>query len=255
MMGRDHALLGAVVFLAAAPTVAVAAHYDLPIGELAVGSIVTAGFALFPDIDEPHSLVSRKLGFVSRAVAEVTNKLAGGHRQATHSALFALFVTIGCWFAVRQNEWVAFGIVAATVLLTAKIILPMGMGRSTLVVMALALGGSYWAMRATGVGMWLPLCAGIGCMLHLVGDMLTIEGVPLFWPLKIRLKAPILGHTQSTREAILGFCLSVILLFLVYISILQTLIAHSGNFNFSVGGHNFNVPNINTPNITIPGAG
>ena len=26
-------------------------------------------------------------------------------------------------------------------------------------------------------------------------------------------------------------------------------------FNFSVGGHNFNVPNINTPNITIPGAG
>ena len=253
MLGRDHALLGAVVFLAAAPAAAAAANYSLPIGELGVGAIVTAGFALFPDIDEPNSLVSRKLGPLSRIVSEFTNKVAGGHRQATHSAFFAALVTVGCWFAVRQNQWVAFGIVAATVLLTAKIILPLNMGRSTIVVMALAIGASYWAMRADGVGMWLPLCAGIGCLLHLAGDMLTIEGVPLFWPLKIRLKFPILGHTQSVRESILAAILSVALIFLAWSAIVQPLVKHHGDFNYSVSG-GFTVPNIQVPTITIPGS-
>ena len=67
---------------------------------LGVGGVVAAAFALLHDIDEPGSTVSRKLGPISRAVSKVTNRLAGGHRQATHSILFAVAV----FFPTRLAE-------------------------------------------------------------------------------------------------------------------------------------------------------
>ena len=47
-------------------------------------------------------------------------------------------------------------------------------------------------------------------MWHLVGDALTVEGVPLLWlPLvpvtrRIRIAVPFVGHTGSARESLLG---------------------------------------------------
>ena len=54
MLGRDHALVGAVGFLALAPVL----HHslpDLPTAPipLGIGGVVSAAFALLPDLDEP----------------------------------------------------------------------------------------------------------------------------------------------------------------------------------------------------------
>ena len=89
MLGRDHALLGAVLGVGLAEPVARLAHAHLPPGQVAAAGAICAGSALLPDIDEPGSTVSRRLGPVSEEVAALTNKLAGGHRQATHSLWFA----------------------------------------------------------------------------------------------------------------------------------------------------------------------
>lgn len=49
---------------------------------------------------------------------------------------------------------------------------------------------------------WLPFAAGVGILGHVAGDILTSEGVPIFYPLfpKLVVKLPILGSTDSARE-------------------------------------------------------
>jgi membrane-bound metal-dependent hydrolase YbcI (DUF457 family) len=102
-----------------------------------------------------------------------------------------------------------------------------------------AVGILLWAPTQFG---WLPLCIGLGFAVHLIGDALTIEGVPLLWPLNPRppkpftevpvlrdvwkhngyLALPVLGHAGSRREwtlmvllagyAVWGVCASAVLL-------------------------------------------
>ncbi|MHB1599737.1 MAG: metal-dependent hydrolase [Acidimicrobiales bacterium] len=75
MLGRDHALTGACAFMALSPVLHTAIHAlpstPVPIG---VGAVASGAFALLPDIDEPGSAVSRKLGPLSRAVSKVTDR-------------------------------------------------------------------------------------------------------------------------------------------------------------------------------------
>jgi membrane-bound metal-dependent hydrolase YbcI (DUF457 family) len=247
MLGRDHALLGAVTFLAAAPSVAVATHQSMPPAELVVGAMVCAGFALLPDIDEPHSTVSRKLGPISMVVSAITNKVAGGHRHATHSLLFVGLVGFGAWYAVKHSPWAAAIIVACAMLLAARMVFPLDLGKSFLIVVALSGGAAYWAMRSHDVGYWLPAAAAAGVLLHLIGDMLTVEGVPLFWPLPPRLAVPVVGHTSSIRETILGSLLSLALLFLLLVSVLLPFVRQAPSLS-----SNLHLPSVNTSNLHAP---
>ena len=75
---------------------------------------------------------------------------------------------------------------------------------------------------------WLPVAAGIGVGLHLVGDMLTVKGVPLLWPARLRLAAPLLGHTDTAREQLVGACLSLALVALAWVEILRPLLNTKG---------------------------
>ncbi len=198
------------------------------------------GLAL-PDIDEPGSTVSRKLGLLSEAVAAVTKKLAGGHRQATHCL-------------VRRRDG-GTGVVAGTLRPAAPISVyaSLALTLTTLVPVSVARKGSRvaligpvaagWAVWRAQTGSWLadpttvanphtwawlPVAAGIGVTLHLVGDMLTVKGVPLLWPLRLRSAAPLLGHTDSTREQLVGACLSVTLAALAWTEILHPLLNAKG---------------------------
>jgi membrane-bound metal-dependent hydrolase YbcI (DUF457 family) len=69
---------------------------------------------------------------------------------------------------------------------------------------------------------WMPFCVALGCVVHILGDLITTNGVPLFWPLKPRsprwmrdgkgieldhlwrrggnIALPILGNAGSARE-------------------------------------------------------
>lgn len=224
MLGRDHALLGALAYVALAPIVDHAEHVPVVPVQVGIGSLVFAGFALLPDIDEPGSTVSRKLGFVSRLVSEFTNKLAGGHRQATHSLLFCALVYFGAHYALR-SEWAVGTIVCCALLLSIRLVLPFGLGRSWWVMLAITVGATVWVVHDHDVGSWLPIACAAGTFAHLVGDGLTVEGVPLFWvpfvrPLqKIRLALPILGHTDSIREQLMATAMAALILFFGYVNI------------------------------------
>ena len=232
MLGRDHALLGGLGFLVVAPVILHSPAWP----ELGVGCVTSAAFALLPDIDEPGSTVSRKLGPISRAGSNFTNMVAGGHRQATHSFLFAALVGVATWFALFSPMAMAI-IVAASFLLVFRMLLPGVLRHVPLVGIAgLVLAGTsaYWAyhLEAPAAGaiapssQWLLLATAGGCLWHLVGDSLTVEGVPILWfPLvtalkRFRVAVPIVGHTGSERESLLGGIMGVALVWFSFKSVL-----------------------------------
>lgn len=219
MLGRDHALLGAIGFIALAPVLHDTIHAlpSAPVS-LGVGTVVSGAFALLPDIDEPNSTVSRKLGPISRAVSKVTNAAAGGHRQATHSLLFAAAVFFLAQLAGSHPLAEAI-VVGCAFLLVFRMLVPKDL-RYAGVVTPLMLGltglSSWWIFH-DGPAPWLPWAAAGGVLWHLVGDTVTVEGVPWLWvpfvrPLqKLRLALPLVGHTGSTRESVVGslLCLGI----------------------------------------------
>ena len=220
MLGRDHALVGAVGFLALAPVLHGELH-QLPVTPipLGIGGVVSSAFALLPDLDEPGSTVSRKFGPLSRAVAKVTNTVAGGHRQATHSILFAVAVFLLADLA-RSHPLAEAIIVGCAFLLVFRMLLPKALryaGLATPLMLALT-GGAAWSVFHAGVAPWLAWAAAGGVIWHLVGDSLTVEGVPWLWvpfvrPLqRLRLALPLVGHTGSARETAIGslLCLGVL---------------------------------------------
>jgi LexA-binding, inner membrane-associated putative hydrolase len=69
VQGRDHALTGAVAFAAAAPLLHLTAL------SVAAGTVLTAGAALLPDIDEPGSTISRQGGFLTMSLAWIVSPL------------------------------------------------------------------------------------------------------------------------------------------------------------------------------------
>ena len=242
MLGRDHALLGAVAGVGLAEPVARLAHTHLPPGQVAAAGALCAGFALLPDIDEPGSTVSRKLGLFSEAVAGVTKKLAGGHRKATHSLWFAGGTAALIWW-LGQFALAAPILVYACLALTLTMLVPARLvrrGSAAALIGPVAAGWAVWRAQTgswttdpTRVAdphtwTWLPVAAGIGVGLHLVGDMLTVEGVPLLWPARLRLAAPVLGHTDTAREQLVGACLSLALVALAWVQVVHPLLNAKG---------------------------
>lgn len=238
MLGRDHALLGAVAGVGLAGPFARLAHTHLPPGQVAAAGAVCAGFALLPDIDEPGSTVSRRLGLLSQAVAAFTKRLAGGHRQATHSLCFAGGVAVLVWW-LERFALAAPILVYACLALVITMVVPARLARRGSAVALVGPVAAGWAVWRAQTGSWvtdptavfdprtwawLPVAAGAGVALHLVGDMLTAQGVPLLWPLQLRPAAPLLGHTDSVREQLVGACLSLALVALAWVQIFRPLL-------------------------------
>lgn len=175
--------------------------------ELAAFTLATAGYSLLPDFDHPQATLSRTLGPVTKAVATGVHAVSGGHRKGTHTVWFAT-ITVGLATILSSS----FGRDATLPLLFVGYFLALmilriaprhGSGLGELVYAAEAAGltaatyhwvvGSWW---------WLPWAVGMGVISHIVGDILTTEGVPVLYPLAKRLvvKVPVLGHTDSRRE-------------------------------------------------------
>ena len=236
-------------FLLLAPVVL----HDPTWQELGVGCVTSAAFALLPDIDEPGSTVSRKLGPISRAVSEVTNKIAGGHRQATHSLLFVALIAVATWVALLSRLTIAI-IVAASFLIVFRMLLPrvvrymplFGIGS-----LALAFGSADWVYHLAGPiaghvppsSEWLLLATAGGCLWHLVGDTCTIEGVPYLWlpgvPAlqHVRVAVPIVGHTGSARESLVGSVIGIALIWLAFSLVLAP------------ASHSIVLPSLHVPNL------
>ena len=191
MNGRTHAGIGAA-------SIAGAALSGVSPVDCAVMALISAGFALGPDIDHPGSTITRSM---PKAVHRTFHRLAhtarvttatGGdrshfawkasqghdpeHRTLTHTILAGAVVTAG-----------ASGVA----------VLPVG--GLILTVMAV-----WWCHKLTK-GLWSFLMAGIviaaisppeahlvawaagvGWLSHIIADGCTKSGVPMMWPAKIK---------------------------------------------------------------------
>lgn len=201
MMGRTHALTGLVAGLAVAPLIGVEGAH-----QVVVFATVTAGFALLPDLDHPGASASRLLGpftaaasWLLRTASAATYRLTKGprdepgrgtHRHLTHTVLFALGLGgLTAWGTQAGGPWAA-----AAVAVFALLLAEAALGDWVLLLAGGAV--SWWAVSSPAgiaelapLAGWLGIAVAVGCVVHCLGDALTLSGCPFLWPL------PIAGET------------------------------------------------------------
>ena len=91
MLGRDHALSGALVFAALGPSLHMTGSH------LGAGVLLATGAGVLPDVDHPDSPISREFGFLTEAFAWLVDRLSGGHRHGTHSLVGIGGAIITCY--------------------------------------------------------------------------------------------------------------------------------------------------------------
>jgi membrane-bound metal-dependent hydrolase YbcI (DUF457 family) len=199
MLGRDHALSGALVLAALAPVL------HMPADMLPAGIVLGAGAGVLPDIDHPDSSISRSFGFLTEAFSWLVHKLSGGHRHGTHSIVGIAVFTAGAYAAgALQGAHAAHGLVFDHKTFTWDVVpallymsllyssalraLHIGGHHGDLFGIAAALGTVFTGADLTTFHVWhwsvplLAIATGLGCAAHIAGDELTHGGCPILWP-------------------------------------------------------------------------
>jgi len=215
MMGGHHAASGAAVWIAVTASTPIAFGW-YPVSNVGVmtGALVCAGAALLPDVDHRSGTIAHSLPPITEAITQVVGKLTGGHRKSTHSLLgVAVFVAIA-WAAsllvMRTEQFgdVLIGPGIMAVLLIAFALRALKLTRKGWWwpwLTSVSLAGTV-AVFAPEEWYWMPFCVGLGCLVHLLGDLLTTHGIPLLWPLRVRSprwvrRAPILPFDDMWRPS------------------------------------------------------
>ncbi|SEF43523.1 LexA-binding, inner membrane-associated putative hydrolase [Thermomonospora echinospora] len=206
MMGRTHALSGAVAWLGAVPFLS----QERLLGDFAVtlspaqvlaGTVVCAGAALLPDVDHHNGRIANTMGPVSKGFCKWVGKISGGHRQATHSILFA--VGVGLAMDLLATHFV-YGWWAALFVTVGFGLRGIGLdfekhevwsSVADCAVAALAV----WLMRDLDMS-FVGYAVTLGCLAHVAGDCLTPRGCPVFWPAKWRVDIPLVPRTDGKVE-------------------------------------------------------
>lgn len=157
MVGKSHLLVGltaGVVFDSVAhisgPPLIGTNHITLALViDKALFYVMVAFGALLPDIDNAHSTLGKKLGWISK---EIQHKF--GHRTLFHSLLG---LVIGSALALGIQQLITYLLLSRGYTIPARVI------SSSYIV--------FWAVL-------------FGCVMHIAADALTLEGVPLFWPIR-----------------------------------------------------------------------
>ncbi|MCC3765482.1 metal-dependent hydrolase [Glycomyces sp. TRM65418] len=215
VMGPTHAMSGAALWLAGSAAADIWFGIDQSSAELVVGTIACAGAALYPDIDcagkvtenKGGSTVARSFGVASLLVAEVVERLCywfylltkskqdkkrkNGHRTFTHTAVHAGLVGVGTGaLAAQFGKPAVIAILFVLTGLAVRGLLAETVAKKGWVVTtAVALAASYGMYRLlpdTRQYWILGLAMGIGCFIHILGDMITKMGSPLFFPIPIK---------------------------------------------------------------------
>jgi membrane-bound metal-dependent hydrolase YbcI (DUF457 family) len=214
MMGPSHALSGAAVWLAGSWALDHFAGYGQSPLAIAVGTAVCAGGALLPDLDlsgrvtrnQGGATVAHTFGVVSLFLAEVIEKISlgvykltslsrdphreNGHRTLTHTLPFAALVGWGTTeLCARFGKWAVVAIVFLMAGLALRGLFEKWAERAgwLIVTIVAAVIAFYTSVRLPddrGYPM-LGFAVGVGCFVHLLGDIITKNGVPILWPIPL----------------------------------------------------------------------
>jgi membrane-bound metal-dependent hydrolase YbcI (DUF457 family) len=213
MMGPSHALSGAAVWLAGSWVGSQFFDYPQSATTIAIGTAVCAGGALLPDLDmsgrvtanKGGSTVSRSFGVFSLFIAEVLEKISlgvytatklskdpvrnNGHRTLTHTLPFCALMGFGAtWLTDRFGRWAVIGILFFMFGLALRGLFDKWAHRAGWVIVTITsaaaafFGYSYLPSSDRGFPL-IGAAVGIGCVVHLMGDIITRAGVPILWPI------------------------------------------------------------------------
>lgn len=237
MLGFSHATMGALGWFIVAEPISQLIGHPLNLSELGVGAIACAGAAIMPDLDHPQATIAHTFGPISYAASKLTHLLAGGHRQGTHSLLFSVGFGALCYLVGTSTQWFhsAWPAMILMFLLTAfafralNIVPPRTSGTIKGFVVILEAIAVTVAIQFFMPNAWwfLGMAGFIGCIIHLIGDSLTPEGVPWFYPARWRLAIPIISHTGNILEkAIISPLMVLAVLFEIYLHYIAPLFGH-----------------------------
>src|SRR5699024_900817 len=175
-----------------------------------------------PDADHHNGTIAHSLPPVSNVVARVVGQASGGHRHGTHSIVGVLAAFALAWLLapVRTDlpwgwhhdfqigAWLLIVFMVSFALKSLRII--RGWKTGWLSSVAAGTAALWFAPEQLW---WLPLSVGMGCAIHILGDVLTTQGCPLLWPLRPEpmvetpfwaknghFAVPVLGTAGSGRE-------------------------------------------------------
>jgi membrane-bound metal-dependent hydrolase YbcI (DUF457 family) len=197
MEGRSHLLVGltagvvldSMVHLTGEPlTMAKVVPLTLIVKKIVYYFMVGFG-ALLPDIDNAHSTLGHKFGWVSKQIQHIA-----GHRTLFHSLLGLL---LGSLLALALEQ------------LTSYLLLQHGF-----TIPAQYVSGSHLVFTAVL----------FGCIMHIAADGLTEGGVPLLWPYRKRFGFPPNPHWRFRTGTWPEFVIVWSFMLLVGIAIWQAVI-------------------------------
>jgi membrane-bound metal-dependent hydrolase YbcI (DUF457 family) len=238
-MGSTHALSGTAAWLAATAALPALGLPEVAISPAAVlaGAMVSAGAALLPDADHKSATIAQSIPVLGPLLTDAIGDATGGHRGGAHSILAGVLVTAG---AVAIGRWQIvlpiLGITSIGPALASAALIAFAARARELVkhwsaAWLLGLGAAAIVfLFAADSTLWFPLAIALGFLAHLVGDALTVGGIPgLLWPLTVRppsgwsrtpllkslwkrnghIAVPLLGKAGSAREWFLALALGV----------------------------------------------
>jgi membrane-bound metal-dependent hydrolase YbcI (DUF457 family) len=160
MMARGHFLSGVTAGLLSSPVAVVLAPAGMesPARALALSAVFSAVVgvgALWPDIDHKPAFISRCLWIVSRFVCWIMRHLSMAVYEAT------------------RTEKDSKGGCHRTFTHTLPFVVLTGAGLAAIL---LATSAHAWAA-------FVGVALGLGTLVHILGDAMTLSGVPIRWPL------------------------------------------------------------------------
>ncbi|GLY93706.1 membrane protein [Actinoplanes sp. NBRC 103695] len=214
VMGPSHALSGAAVWLAGSWALDHFGGYAQSPLAVTIGATVCAGAALLPDLDlsgkvtrnQGGATVARTFGVFSLFVAEVIEKVSlgiysitrmprdprrtNGHRTFTHTLVFAGLVGWGTTsLAAAYGKWAVLGVLFFMAGLALRGLFDKWAERAGWLIVTLTSAAvAFMAASQLDADRGYPLlgtAVGVGCVVHLIGDMITRSGVPLLWPIPL----------------------------------------------------------------------
>lgn len=215
MMGPSHALSGAAVWLAGSWALEHFAGYEQSPLAIAVGTAVCAGGALFPDLDlsgrvtrnQGGATVARTFGVLSLFLAEVIEKFSlgvytatrlskdphrhNGHRTLTHTLPFAALMGWGtAGLCTLYGKWAVIGVLFFMIGLALRGLFDEWAKRAGWVAITLiSLSAAFFTFLMLPGDRGYPmlgLAVGVGCVVHVLGDLITSAGVPILWPIPVK---------------------------------------------------------------------